>query len=83
MIVFGQVPGNENPSVLISFASKTLNAGQVTSKLHVIELGAQPGLHIFQLLHDLSLIVIIMVTICCVVKTVSCAVLILSCLDEF
>ncbi|WVZ19416.1 hypothetical protein V8G54_006738 [Vigna mungo] len=32
------VPGNENPSVLISFASKTLNAGQVTSKLHVIEL---------------------------------------------
>ncbi|KOM46889.1 hypothetical protein LR48_Vigan07g059300 [Vigna angularis] len=38
-----KVPGNENPSVLISFASKTLNAGQVTSKLHVIELGAQPG----------------------------------------
>ncbi|KAL2583171.1 hypothetical protein AAZV13_14G054000 [Glycine max] len=38
-----KVPGNENPSVLISFASKTLNAGQVISKLHVIELGAQPG----------------------------------------
>ncbi|KAG5064403.1 hypothetical protein JHK85_005586 [Glycine max] len=37
-----KVPGNENPSVLISFASKTLNAGQVISKLHVIELGAQP-----------------------------------------
>ncbi|CAJ2653424.1 unnamed protein product [Trifolium pratense] len=38
-----KVPGNENPSVLISFASKTLNAGQIVSKLHVIELGAQPG----------------------------------------
>lgn len=38
-----QVPGNENPSVLISFATKTINAGQITSKLHVIELGAQPG----------------------------------------
>lgn len=38
-----QVPGNENPSTLITFVTKTLNAGQVTSKLHVIELGAQPG----------------------------------------
>ncbi|THG11860.1 hypothetical protein TEA_000415 [Camellia sinensis var. sinensis] len=38
-----KVPGNENPSVLISFATKTVNAGQITSKLHVIELGAQPG----------------------------------------
>ncbi|CAN1812043.1 Clathrin heavy chain 1 [Linum perenne] len=38
-----KVPGNENPSTLISFATKTFNAGQVTSKLHVIELGAQPG----------------------------------------
>ncbi|KAF5736560.1 Clathrin heavy chain 1 [Tripterygium wilfordii] len=38
-----KVPGNENPSVLISFATKTFNAGQITSKLHVIELGAQPG----------------------------------------
>ncbi|KOM39603.1 hypothetical protein LR48_Vigan03g298500 [Vigna angularis] len=38
-----KVPGNENPSVLISFATKTLNAGQIISKLHVIELGAQPG----------------------------------------
>ncbi|GAY40449.1 hypothetical protein CUMW_052030 [Citrus unshiu] len=38
-----KVPGNENPSVLISFATKSFNAGQVTSKLHVIELGAQPG----------------------------------------
>jgi hypothetical protein len=40
---FEQVPGNDNPSILISFATKTLNAGQITSKLHVIELGAQPG----------------------------------------
>lgn len=38
-----QVPGNENPSILISFATKSFNAGQITSKLHVIELGAQPG----------------------------------------
>ncbi|KAJ3703117.1 hypothetical protein LUZ61_006822 [Rhynchospora tenuis] len=38
-----KVPGNENPSTLICFASKTFNAGQVTSKMHVIELGAQPG----------------------------------------
>ncbi|CAI0415749.1 unnamed protein product [Linum tenue] len=38
-----KVPGNENPSTLISFATKTFNAGQITSKLHVIELGAQPG----------------------------------------
>ncbi|XP_042456042.1 clathrin heavy chain 1-like [Zingiber officinale] len=38
-----KVFGNENPSILISFASKTINAGQITSKLHVIELGAQPG----------------------------------------
>jgi clathrin heavy chain len=43
LYVFLQVPGNENPSVLISFATKTLNAGQITSKLHIIELGAQPG----------------------------------------
>lgn len=38
-----QVVGT-NPSTLICFASKTTNAGQITSKLHVIELGAQPGL---------------------------------------
>ncbi|KAI3793231.1 hypothetical protein L1987_35847 [Smallanthus sonchifolius] len=37
-----KVPGNERPSILISFATKSSNAGQVTSKLHVIELGAQP-----------------------------------------
>ncbi|CAI9762259.1 unnamed protein product [Fraxinus pennsylvanica] len=38
-----RVPGNDKDSLLISFASKTSNAGQITSKLHVIELGAQPG----------------------------------------
>ncbi|KAK8955806.1 Clathrin heavy chain 2 [Platanthera guangdongensis] len=38
-----KVVGNENPSILICFASKTHNAGQISSKLHVIELGAQPG----------------------------------------
>ncbi|CAD5174580.1 unnamed protein product [Musa acuminata subsp. malaccensis] len=38
-----KVVGKENPSTLICFASKTTNAGQITSKLHVIELGAQPG----------------------------------------
>ena len=38
-----QVPGNDKDSILISFATKTSNAGQTTSKLHVIELGAQPG----------------------------------------
>ncbi|XP_077251138.1 clathrin heavy chain 2-like [Tasmannia lanceolata] len=38
-----KVAGNENPSTLICFASKTMNAGQIISKLHVIELGAQPG----------------------------------------
>ncbi|ONK67911.1 uncharacterized protein A4U43_C05F5080 [Asparagus officinalis] len=38
-----KVAGNDKDSILISFASKTTNAGQITSKLHVIELGAQPG----------------------------------------
>ncbi|GKC49669.1 clathrin heavy chain 1 [Tanacetum coccineum] len=38
-----KVPGNENPSILICFATKSYNAGNVTSNLHVIELGAQPG----------------------------------------
>ncbi|KAM3375864.1 clathrin heavy chain 1 isoform X1 [Capsicum galapagoense] len=38
-----RVPGNERDSILISFATKSSNAGQVTSKFHVIELGAQPG----------------------------------------
>ncbi|KAL5974984.1 hypothetical protein ACLOJK_031660 [Asimina triloba] len=38
-----KVTGNDHPSTLISFATKSTNAGQVTSKLHVIELGAQSG----------------------------------------
>ncbi|PON57561.1 Clathrin, heavy chain [Parasponia andersonii] len=38
-----KVVGNDNLSILICFASKSFNAGQVTSKLHIIELGAQPG----------------------------------------
>ncbi|XP_031504646.1 clathrin heavy chain 2-like isoform X1 [Nymphaea colorata] len=38
-----KVAGNDNPSILICFAAKTMNAGQITSKMHVIELGAQPG----------------------------------------
>ena len=42
-----QVAGNDKDSILISFASKSSNAVQVTSKLHVIELGAQPGEYIF------------------------------------
>ncbi|QHN96301.1 2,3-bisphosphoglycerate-dependent phosphoglycerate mutase [Arachis hypogaea] len=37
------VSGNDNPSVLISSVSKTLNSGQILLKLHVIELGAQPA----------------------------------------
>ena len=36
--------GNDKDSTLICFASKSMNAGQVTSKMHVIELGAQPGI---------------------------------------
>jgi clathrin heavy chain len=38
-----QVAGNETPSLLIAFATKSISAGQLTSKLHVIELGAQQG----------------------------------------
>ncbi|KAG5521371.1 hypothetical protein RHGRI_033813 [Rhododendron griersonianum] len=33
-----QVLGNEKPSILISFATKSVNSGQITSKLNVIEL---------------------------------------------
>lgn len=43
--MFEQVPGNDKDSILISFATKSSNAGQVTSKLHVIELGAQAGFY--------------------------------------
>ncbi|XP_031382114.1 clathrin heavy chain 1-like isoform X1 [Punica granatum] len=38
-----KVPGNDNPSTIVSFATKTINSGQIVSKLHVIELGAQQG----------------------------------------
>lgn len=42
-VCFNQVPESDRDSILISFATRSLNAGQVVSKLHVIELGAQPG----------------------------------------
>ena len=35
--------GTGQQSIVISFAQKTLTNGVLTSKLHVIELGAQPG----------------------------------------
>lgn len=38
-----QVSGNDKPSLLIAFAIKTFVGGQLVSKMHVIELGAQPG----------------------------------------
>ena len=38
-----QAPGAEGGSTVISFAQKTFAGGALTSKLHVIELGAQPG----------------------------------------
>lgn len=38
-----KVPGNDAPSLLIAFSTKSIVAGQLVSKLHVIELGAQPG----------------------------------------
>jgi hypothetical protein len=46
-----QVAGNDNASILISFASRSFNAGQLTSKLHVIELGAVPGHLLFSEIH--------------------------------
>jgi clathrin heavy chain len=42
-----KVPGDENSSTLICFASKATFAGQITSKLHVTQLGAQPGNPLF------------------------------------
>ncbi len=38
-----QAAGAEGGSTVISFAQKTFSGGALTSKLHVIELGAQPG----------------------------------------
>lgn len=41
--VLTQVPGNDQPCILIAFTTKSFNAGQIISKLHVIELGSHPG----------------------------------------
>ena len=41
-----QAPGAAAASTVISFAQKTFANGNLTSKLHVIELGAAPGLHL-------------------------------------
>ncbi|EIE26635.1 clathrin heavy chain [Coccomyxa subellipsoidea C-169] len=38
-----KAPGSQTPSTVISFAQKTFANGVLTSKLHVIELGAAPG----------------------------------------
>lgn len=38
-------------SIVISFAQKTFSNGQLTSKLHVIELGAPAGQHALLLCH--------------------------------
>lgn len=38
-----QAPGAQTSSTVISFAQKTFANGVLTSKLHVIELGAAPG----------------------------------------
>jgi hypothetical protein len=38
-----RVPGRAASSTVISFAQKTFNNGTLTSKLHVIELGAPAG----------------------------------------
>ena len=42
-----QAPGAAAASTVISFAQKTFANGNLTSKLHVIELGAAPGLHLW------------------------------------
>ena len=41
-----QAPGAAVASTVISFAQKTFANGNLSSKLHVIELGAAPGLHL-------------------------------------
>ena len=39
-----QIPGNAAPSQVVAFAQKTVQPdGNISSKLHVIELGAQAG----------------------------------------
>lgn len=45
-----QVSGIEKPSLLISFATKTMVGAQLVSRIHIIELGAQPGLCLLSLL---------------------------------
>lgn len=44
-----QAPGSQTASTVISFAQKTFANGVLTSKLHVIELGAAPGEHLMPL----------------------------------
>lgn len=41
-----KVPSRELPSTVIAFAQKTFKDGNLTSKLHVIELGAPAGTRI-------------------------------------
>ncbi|CAI5950627.1 unnamed protein product [Closterium sp. NIES-65] len=38
-----KVPGNDTPSLVIAFATKTIAGGQLISRLHIMELGAQPA----------------------------------------
>ena len=38
-----KVPSRDRPSTVIAFAQKTFKDGNLTSKLHVIELGAPAG----------------------------------------
>ncbi|CAI5943490.1 unnamed protein product, partial [Closterium sp. NIES-64] len=38
-----KMPGNDTPSLVIAFATKTITDGQRISKLHITELGDQPG----------------------------------------
>jgi hypothetical protein len=48
IIMLMQFAGRDAPSLVISFAQKTLKDGNIISKLHVIELGgAVPGALLF------------------------------------
>ncbi|CAI7800276.1 unnamed protein product [Closterium sp. NIES-54] len=38
-----EMPGNDTPSLVIAFATKTIAGGQRISRLHITELGDQPG----------------------------------------
>ena len=46
-----QAPGAAAASTVISFAQKTFANGNLTSKLHVIELGAAPGAQLSLTVH--------------------------------